>query len=646
MIMTRVPLLRLCRSGASWRLLLAVACALLGTACAALRGQGPPPDTAPPLPEVVDIDFQGNKHFKESELEKVMVTKEPPLIPPWKSGGEYNPPTLEADLRRLRKFYFDRGYLDAEVRLGEVREDQDKNTVAINILIDEGAPTLIQSLDLAGTVPSQLPPKAELVKALPLKVGKRITKEAFDQSKALLLNRLLSAGYARADVTPRTEVDPQQHTAVVTFTLQPRQRTRFGDITIKGAKRVRETAIRHQLKIKPGDIYNEKRLTSSVDAIYGMGMFQAVTPRALNPEADGEPLQVEFEVQERKPRTLRLGGGVSTVEGFRVLAAWTHRNIFGGAERLTLSTQIATFSQNLEQQLSTPFFLAPRTTLTQTFFARNQAEITFPPFNLIKDALAVVDPQPNFDLLSLGGGISVNHRFTVPVSATVGVEVSWNDFSNIDTESLGEDELSNVQDNILFIQFTEVQYDTRNSPLDPTRGVFLRGRLDHSNSAMLSDVSFVKVVLEGRHYLRLWGAVILATRLEIGGIKPYGDSDDVPFNVRFFAGGPGSVRGFKLNRLGPLDEDGDPIGGKSLIDGSVELRFPIYGPVGAVLFVDFGNVFRDSFTYRLDGLRYAVGPGLRYKTPIGPLRVDVGFIVDRREEEDFGRVEFSIGQAF
>jgi outer membrane protein insertion porin family len=634
------------RSSVQLRLLLMAACALLCTGCAALRGQGPAPDTAPPLPEVVDIDFQGNEHFKASELKKVMVTEEPPLIPPWKSGGEYNPPTLEADLQRLKKFYFDRGFLAAEVRLGEVREDQDNNTVAIHIIIDEGEPTLIRTLAIAGTVPPELPPKADLVKALALKPGQRLTKEAFDQSKTFLLNRLLSAGYARAEVTPQTEVDRQQHTAAVTFTLQPRQRTTFGDITIKGATRVREKAIRRQLKIASGDIYNEKRLTDSVDAIYGMGMFQSVTPRALNPEADGEPLRIEFEVQERKPRTLRLGGGVSTVEGFRVLAAWTHRNIFGGAERLTLSASVATFYQNLQQQLSTPFFVAPRTTLTQTFFVRSQAEITFPPFNLIKDALDVVDPQPGFDLLSIGGGVRADHKFTASVSAAVGVEVSWNDFSNVDTAFLEEDELADVQDNILFIQFTEVQYDTRNSTLDPTRGVFLRGRLDNSSSAVLSDVSFVKVVVEGRHYLRLWDAVILATRLEIGGIEPYGDSTDVPINVRFFAGGPGSVRGFKLNRLGPLDANGDPVGGKSLIDGSVELRFPVYGPVGAVLFVDFGNVFQDSFTYKLDELRYSVGPGLRYETPIGPLRVDVGFIVDRRPNEDFGRVEFSIGQAF
>ena len=106
------------------------------------------------------------------------------------------------------------------------------------------------------------------------------------------------------------------------------------------------------------------------------------------------------------------------------------------------------------------------------------------------------------------------------------------------------------------------------------------------------------------------------------------------------------MRGFELNRLGPVNSEGDPIGGMSVIDGSTELRFPLFGDFGAVMFLDFGNVFASSFTYRFGDLRYAVGPGLRYNTPVGPIRLDVGFIVDRRPGENFGHIEFSIGQAF
>jgi len=196
------------------------------------------------------------------------------------------------------------------------------------------------------------------------------------------------------------------------------------------------------------------------------------------------------------------------------------------------------------------------------------------------------------------------------------------------------------------IQFVEVRWDTSNNLLNPTRGLLLRGKVEHSNTTLLSDVSFAKLALEARHYQPLWWKVILATRLEIGNIQPYGDTADVPFNVRFFSGGPGSVRGFTVNRLGPLDTQGEPIGGNSLLEGSLELRFPLFGDFGGALFVDFGNVFSDAFTYRLDELRYAVGPGVRYNTLIGPIRLDVGLIVDRRPGEKFGRIELSIGQAF
>jgi outer membrane protein insertion porin family/translocation and assembly module TamA len=228
----------------------------------------------------------------------------------------------------------------------------------------------------------------------------------------------------------------------------------------------------------------------------------------------------------------------------------------------------------------------------------------------------------------------------------VGLNFSRNNFSNVDLAALTAAEQEIAQDNTLFVQFVEAQYNTSDSLLNPTHGTVLRGRLDNSTTALISDVSFVKLVLEARHYVPLSQRLLLATRLKLGSVEPYGSSTEIPFNVRFFAGGPGSVRGFQLNRLGPLNADGDPIGGLSLIEGSVELRFPLFGDFGAVLFLDFGNVFSSAFTYRLGDLRYAAGPGLRYNTPVGPLRLDVGIIVDRRQDENFGRIEFSIGQAF
>jgi outer membrane protein assembly complex protein YaeT len=596
------------------------------------------------FPEVRQITFHGNAHFSSGTLRKLMATKQRPLLPPWGHGEPYNPPTLDADLLRIKKHYFDNGFLETSVRVDELQEDTEKQTVRIVIAVDEGPRTLVEAVALEGTIPPVLPAAAALLETLPLRPKQPLNKEDFDRSKALLLTRLHDAGYARAQVIPRTEVDSEQHTATVTFTLAPGAETAFGRIAIQGEQQVEEQAIRHQLTIHEGQRTSDKDLATSADAIYSLGMFQAVTPRALNPEAADEPLDVEFEVIERKPHALQFSAGYSSTEGFRTQVEWTHRNLFAGAQQLTLLARYSSIEQRGEVRLRLPYFLAERTAFTQTLFARNEKEAGISPgggfFGVSGEA------QPAFDLFSVGTESRVEHRFTQRLSGVVGVNFSRNDFSNVDRAALTAAEQEIAEDNTLLVQFVEVQYNTSDSFLNPTHGMVLRGRLEHSTTAVISDVSFVKLVLEARHYLPLSQRLLLATRLKLGGIEPYGSSTDVPFNVRFFAGGPGSVRGFQLNRLGPVNADGDPIGGLSLIEGSAELRFPLFGDFGAVLFLDFGNVFSPPFTYHLGDLRYAVGPGLRYNTPVGPLRLDVGFIVDRRAGENFGRVEFSIGQAF
>ena len=616
----------------------------LSPACTSHQAQVPQPESPEPFPEVALITFTGNTHFSSSKLRQAMATKQRPLFPPWKHGEPYNPPTLEADLLRLKKFYFDHGFLEATARLEKLDEDPARHRVRIVIALDEGLPTLVTSVSLDGPVPPELPAAPALLAALSLRPQQRISKEEFDRSKALLLTRLHDAGYARAEIVPHTEVDPEQHTAAVTFTLVPGAQTAFGHIIIHGERQVEERAIRHQLTIHEGQRFSDKALAASADAIYNLGMFQAVTPRALNLEAADEPLDVEFEVIERKPRSLQFGLGYSTTEGFRTEAQWTYRNLFAGAQQLTLLGRFSSFEQKAEVKLHLPYFLAERTAFTQTLFARNQEKVGINPSGSFFGVQGKA--QPTFDLFSVGTESRVEHRFTETLSGALGLNFSHNEFRHVDRAALSGFDPAIAEDNTLLIQFSEVQWNTSDSLLNPSRGTVLRGRIDHANTALVSDFSFVKLVLEGRHYAPLWGPFLLATRLKVGGIQPYGASTEVPFNVRFFAGGAGSVRGFPLNRLGPLNKDGDPVGGMSLIEGSAELRFPLFGELGAVLFVDTGNVFRSPFTYRLDDLRYAVGPGIRYKTPVGPFRLDVGVIVDRRPGEQFGRVEFSIGQAF
>jgi outer membrane protein assembly complex protein YaeT len=624
-------------------ILLAGLVLLACSSCAFIRGREAEPTPTLVLPEVKQITFTGNALFSSRTLIGEIATKPRPFLQFWKRGEPYNPPTVQDDLLRLRKYYFDRGYLETTARVQDVQEDPEANSVAIEIAIDEGLSTQVAEVRLAGTIPPELPPAPELIAALPLRAGERLNKADFDRSQELLLTRLHNATYARAAVTPHTEVDREAHTAVVTFELRPGAPTTFGRITIEGEELVNERAIRRQLRIRGGQPYSASDVLDSVDAVYDLRMFQAVTPRLLNLDQPDAPLDVEIGVRERKPRSIQLGIGFNTVEQFRLEASWTHRNIRQEANQLTFSGKGSSIEQAAEARFTMPYFLARRTGLTQTAFVRNQPKLTEDQLGLGETLFGIQDTTPGYALFSVGGETRVSRTFSRIWSGAAGIEISSNEFSDVDPDLIGT---GVADDNLLFIQFVELRRDTSDSLLNPTRGTVLRGELDHSTTALISDASFFKLLLEARHYYPVREQLILATRLAVGGIRPYADTDTVPGNVRFLTGGPGSIRGFAPNRVGPLDSQDRPIGGNSLLIGSIELRFPITGDLGGVVFVDAGNVYSGSWSYDLSDIRVGVGPGIRYNTPVGPFRLDFGIAVNPRDGDPFGRLDFSIGQAF
>jgi outer membrane protein assembly complex protein YaeT len=612
--------------------------------CALLEEKGPEPRGVE-LDTVREINFTGNEAFRASTLLKAMSTQPAPFWQFWRSGDPYNPETLEADLRRIQKYYFDRGYLSTEARISKVTEDRENNTVTIEIVIDEGPRTVVESIQIDGTVPPALAPMERLLRELPLRATKPLNKEDFDQSRAKLLLQMQNAGYARAAVIPHTVVDEQSHEAKVTFTLRPGDVTPFGEITISGEKLIPEYVLRRELTVAEGDPYSVTELRESEKNLYELPILRGVTTRALNLDAPTGPVNVDFEVIERKLRTGELSIGASSLESFRYQARWTQRNFFGEAERFSMLAQVSGIQQGLEAELFEPYVLSRRNSAIHNVYALNNKNIQTEPFGIMDTLFDIVDPYPAYDFVTFGGSSRLAHDFSRKLVGAVGLELSANRFYNVD-KNADPITIEGAEDNILFIQSAGLDWNNRDDVLNPTRGALLRGGIEHSNTAVLSDVNFVKMVLEGRYYRPLRRRTILATRLRIGGIEPYGDSTSVPSNVRFFAGGAGSVRGFANNRLGPLDLNGNPIGGNSLIEGSVELRFPITRTWGGALFVDFGNVFTPALTYRLADLRYTGGLGVRYFTPVGPLRLDLAFILDREDGDQTAPLYFSIGQAF
>lgn len=615
------------------------------SACATFKKDDSAPDTWLDLPEVERIRFIGNETFWSYLLRKVMATKQRPRFRPWKRGEPFDPAALDADMLRLRKYYFDRGFLSADALVESVTQDPETERYSIVIEIDEGPVTIVRSVGFAGDYPPELPPEKELLGLLELQPGDRLTLDEFDSSIARLRLRMQNAGYARAGIVPDTVVDPDTHEADVIFSLEPGSLTPFGEITITGQEQVPEYVIRRQVKINEGDLYSTRELIESQGRIFDLGMFRAVTPRQLNPDESGEPLDVEFAVTERKPRSIRFGIGASSVESMRYEARWLLRNLRQQAQTLSLLGRVTGISQTLEADLFDPYVFGPDTSMSYKLFALNYKRIQTDPFGTLSSVFDIVDPFPAYDLLSAGGEWQIEHEFTRRLAAAAGLELTANLFYDIDLTA-SEEALEGVEDNKLFIQYVSGQWDYRDNRINTRRGWFMSGQFDHSNQAVVSDASFVKPTVEGRYFYPVTRKIVFATRLKIGGIEPYGETTVIPSNVRYFAGGPGSVRGYALNRLGPLDENGNPVGGNSLLEGSLEIRFPIFGPVGGTAFVDFGNVFSPSFSYPLDRIKFTVGGGLSYVTPIGPLRFELAYAIDPDSDDLTSPFLFSIGQSF
>ena len=624
-----------------WTILLSSLMLLAVAGCASRQVKLPGEPFVIALPEVKRVSISGNSQFSSFSLRRVMVTQGRPLLQPWEQGEPYDPGILEADMLRLRKFYFDRGFLDASATVTGIHEDPESNAVRVEIAISEGPETIVKDVRIAGTLPPELPAKDLMLTELPLRPEDRLSKEPFDQSVSKLMEYLESIGYPRANVAPNTRVDKETHQATVIFTLEPGERRTFGHISIRGAEQVPEHVIKRMITVQEGGIFSQNSVTESRNNIFDLGMFRGVIPRALNLDETDDPVDLEFEVQERKPRAIEFGMGISSVESVRYKAEWSHRNIFGEAQSLRLLGRITGISQTLEVGLHDPYLYSPNTRADYRIFALNNKRIRTDPFDIFN----IVDPYPAYNFLTSGAEWRLEHDFSNRLAGITGLELTSTDFYNIDL-SPEQAILEGAIDNSLFVQFVEAQWNNRNDNMNPTRGELLRGKLDHSNTALISDISFAKLELEGRYYQPLFSNTVLATRLRIGGIEPYDGSSIIPSNVRFFAGGPGSVRGYQLNRLGPLDSSGNPIGGNSLIEGSVEVRYPILGNVGGTAFVDFGNVFIPGFTYRLDELKYSVGIGLTYMTPVGPLRAEVAHAIDPEDRDYTSLFFFSIGHAF
>lgn len=535
------------------------------------------------------------------------------------------PPTSFSRLRRRARDDLPRilnamrasAYYAAKVDL-----DIDRTTSPLTITykIDAG-----RAYDIKTVIIELDPPSADELdlpspKRLGLEQDKRAATTKIIEAEEELLRRVKNQGFATATLGKRrVVVDHNNGTMDITLRLAPGPKAYFGETRITGNSEVETRYIRRLLAWKPGDLVTPESLDTTQLDLIQTGLFNSVRVEPGSTAGDDGRLPVTITVSETKHRSIEASVRYRTDEGVGGAVGWEHRNLLGTGEQLGFELDASQIGWRLSGEAREPDFLT-----------RRQA--------LVIGSEIEVEKTDAFDSQSIGASVSIERTLSEGLNAAVGVAFTASKVEQDgDTDEFG-----------LLSLPTSLNWDHSNDLLDPSNG----GRLFVQNEPFVdvfgNDLAFNKSSIGYTRYIRLKKEnprLILATRAKAGFI--FGaERDEIPADERFYAGGGGSVRGYGFQLAGELDDDDEPTGGRSLLEIAGELRTQVTESIGAAIFVDSGAAFGSSVPDFEEPLRVGVGGGLRYFSPIGPIRLDVGVPLDRRSSDDAFQIYISIGQAF
>ncbi len=633
-------------------------------------------------PEVVEITFAGNEAFSESDLQSAILTEATrcrtflfvfplPLCPLTDWGvahiREYlDDGELPLDLLRLKLFYRQRGYRMAMVDTTVVREGA---KVRIQFDVQEGEPTRIRALSVVGG--ETLLDSAQIGKDLRLAVGDPLDLVALSEGERRLAERLRKEGYVHAQVLREYFIPSETAEADVTLRVEPGPRVRVGDVRVVGSGEVGDAVVVELLRFRSGDWFREDQIVESQRSLYNLEALRWANIASERRSDTDTLIDLRVEVAPAPKRSLQTGFGLQTDECVQAQASLVYRNFLGDARILRLTGRI---SNVLAKQLQGQFPCSDVSTSEVYQELNYLLELGFeqPVFsdgrnNLRASVFGERETVPDLYVRNaVGGQVWFSRRLQRAMQLTLGYQPALTSFAEESADiyfcvAFGvcdpEDIEVLTEANWLSPITTLWTYDRTDNPFAATRGWYLAVELEQAGDLTFSDYQYTRGTIDGAIFGKASEEIVLGWHLRTGAILPYeGSLFDgnvtseaiVHPQKRFFAGGPQSVRGFGLNLLGPtvlvLEEDdcsgydsfddcaqdlppGDfnerPLGGNSVFEGSVEARFRAGDRWTVAAFVDFGQVW-ETINDRTP-LVATPGAGVRFRSPVGPLRLDVGY---------------------
>ena len=572
---------------------------------------------------VESVVLSGNTQFDAATLLAELQTKTRPWYTPWKKRPLFDPVSFERDLERVRHYYETQGYYQAQVTY-DLPTDAATGSVSLAVRIKENEPVTVGALSV--DVRTEAQTGVALPERLPLESGALFTEAAYVQTDQALRQVFLQHGHAWVEIERKAEVDLNTRQARVAYSISPGPPTIFGTTHVDGTRKVDPQIVLRELTYASGELFSLAAIEQSRQNLLSLDLFHSIHMEFQQETEKPRQVPIRIRVAEKEPRSIRLGAGYSTDEEFIGLAAWQHRNWLGGGRRLSAELRLSAIQRSIGATFVQPSFLTHDTALHIDAKQGQEDEDTY--------LLNYSRLRPR-----------IERHFSPTFSGFVDYRIEFLKFNEVGSSTVRALE-GLRREGVLSGPTLGLVWDTTEDLLNPTQGGMLSVVANQAGTVWGGDYKFFSLTAEAKHYQRLGWGVVLATRLKTGLSDFFGSQRNIPLSERFYAGGDGGVRGYGRRKLGALNEADDPLGGLSVIEGSIELRRPLWRELAGTVFLDFGQLSLESYDIPVDSLQFAPGFGLSYATRIGPLRFDIGFPIDPADDDEPWRVHFGIGQSF